>query len=148
AGVEGEGVHGVTLWGRQRVGYLRWKSVWSVQVNPEKTLGPHSPEGGCHDGTPITALSGPILVAKTLHEFHPGACDPGDSPPRLARLLGKPESGSDGTTTSNESSMFPPNATGSVSGPMSFRNSTIEPGHPCVKMRGIAFGFFDLTWMK
>jgi hypothetical protein len=59
-----------------------------------------------------------------------------------------PKPGSDGTTTSNESSTFPPNAAGSVSGPISFRNSAIEPGQPWVKMRGIAFGFLDLAWMK
>jgi hypothetical protein len=60
----------------------------------------------------------------------------------------KPSPGSDGTTTSNESAASPPNETGSVSGPISFRNSTIEPGHPCVSISGIALGFSDLTWMK
>src|SRR5580693_2341129 len=59
-----------------------------------------------------------------------------------------PNPGSDGTTTSNESAASPPNETGSVSGPISFRNSTIEPGHPCVSISGIALGFLDLTWMK
>src|SRR5580698_7575545 len=39
-----------------------------------------------------------------------------------------PNPGSDGTTTSNESAASPPNETGSVSGPISFRNSTIKPG--------------------
>ena len=59
-----------------------------------------------------------------------------------------PNPGSDGMTTSNESAASPPNDTGSVSGPISFRNSTIEPGHPCVRISGIASGFLDLTWMK
>ena len=59
-----------------------------------------------------------------------------------------PNPGRDGTTTSKESSTSPPNATGSVSGPISLRNSTIGHGHPCVKIRGIASGFLDLTWMK
>ncbi len=31
---------------------------------------------------------------------------------------------------------------------MSFMNSTIEPGHPCVKIKGIAFGLVHLTWIK
>src|SRR6516162_3408251 len=56
--------------------------------------------------------------------------------------------GSDGTTTSNESAASPSNETGSVSEPISFRNSKIEPGHPCVSISGIALGFLDLTWMK
>ena len=59
-----------------------------------------------------------------------------------------PNPGGDGATTSNESAASPPNETGSVSGPISFRNSTIEPGHPCVSISGIAPGFLDLTWMK
>src|SRR5215472_5166766 len=59
-----------------------------------------------------------------------------------------PNPGSDGTTTSNESAASAPNEAGSVSGPISFRNSTIEPGHPCVSISGIAPGLLDLTWMK
>lgn len=59
-----------------------------------------------------------------------------------------PNPGSDGMTTSNESAASPPNATGSVSGSINLRNSTIEPGHPCVSSSGIAWGFLDLTWMK
>src|SRR6185437_14909481 len=59
-----------------------------------------------------------------------------------------PNPGSDGTTTSNESAASAPDETGSVSGPVSFRNSTTEPGHPCVSISGIALGFLDLTWMK
>src|ERR1700722_7642596 len=59
-----------------------------------------------------------------------------------------PNPGSDGTTTSNESAASPPNETGSVSGPISFRNSTIEPGHPRVSISGIALGLEDMTWMK
>ena len=59
-----------------------------------------------------------------------------------------PNPGSDGTTTWNESAASPPNETGSVSGPISLPNSTIEPGHPCVSISGIAPGLADLTWMK
>jgi hypothetical protein len=55
-----------------------------------------------------------------------------------------PNPGREGTTTSKESSTLPPNATGPVSGSISLRNSTIEPGHPCVKIRGIASGFLGL----
>jgi hypothetical protein len=76
AGVEREGVHGVALFVRQRVGYFRRESILSVQVNPEKTLRLHGPEGSGYDGSPITALSGPVLIAKTLHEFHPCGCNP------------------------------------------------------------------------
>lgn len=59
-----------------------------------------------------------------------------------------PNPGSDGMTTSNESAASPPNDTGSVSGPISFSNSTIDPGQPCVSSNGIAWGSRDLTWMK
>ena len=58
-------------------------------------------------------------------------------------LMGEAESGQRrGITTSNESAASPPDATGSVSGPINFRNSTIEPGHPCVRIKGIALGIF------
>jgi len=68
--------------------------------------------------------------------------------PVCVGLPENPNPGSDGTTTSNESAASPPNETGSVSGPISFRKSTIELGHPCVSISGIAWGFLDLTWMK
>jgi len=68
--------------------------------------------------------------------------------PVSAGFWENPNPGSDGTTTSNESAASPRNETGSVSGPISYRNSTIEPGHPCVSISGIALGFLDLTWMK
>ena len=92
AGVEGDGVQGVLFFGRQRVVYLCGQCVLGVQVNPEKTLRPHRTEGGGYDGTPVTALGSPVLIAKTLHEFHPCGCDTRNSPPRLGRLSGKPES--------------------------------------------------------
>src|SRR5580698_9388541 len=53
-----------------------------------------------------------------------------------------PNPGSDGTTTSNESAASPPNETGSVSGPISFRNSTIEPGLADLVKRGQDSGVF------
>jgi hypothetical protein len=31
---------------------------------------------------------------------------------------------------------------------MIFSSSTIEPGHPCVTMSGIALGCLERTWMK
>jgi hypothetical protein len=50
----------------------------------------------------------------------------------------KPYPGSEGHTTWNASAAFPPKATGSVSGPMTFPNSTMEPGQPCVMTSGSA----------
>jgi hypothetical protein len=35
-----------------------------------------------------------------------------------------------------------------VSGPISFKKSTTELGHPWVRISGIASGFGDLAWMK
>ena len=60
----------------------------------------------------------------------------------------KPKPGSEGTTTSKASSALPPWATGSVSGPITSRNSTIEPGQPWMRSSGVAFFSADLTWMK
>ena len=51
-------------------------------------------------------------------------------------------------TTSNASAAVPPCAVGSVSGPMTFSCSMIEPGQPWVMITGSAFGCFDFTWMK
>ncbi len=65
--------------------------------------------------------------------------------------VGFPENpwpGSEGITTSNASSAFPPKAVGSVSGPMIFSCSMIEPGQPCVTISGKAFWCFERTWMK
>ena len=44
----------------------------------------------------------------------------------------KPKPGSDGHTTCIASAASPPWDVGSVSGPITSRNSTIEPGHPWV----------------
>ena len=41
-----------------------------------------------------------------------------------------------------------PCAVGSVSGPITFSCSMIDPGHPCVIITGKAFAFFERTWMK
>src|ERR1700744_232258 len=93
AGVEGEGLHGVALFGRQGVGYLGGKGVLGVQVNSEKPLGLHGPQGGGDDGTPVAALRGPSRVAETLHQLRPRACDARYSPPGLRGLLGESEPG-------------------------------------------------------
>ena len=60
----------------------------------------------------------------------------------------KPKPGSDGQTTWKASSGLPPCATGSVSGPMTLKNSTTDPGQPCVKTSGVAVGSGERTWMK
>ena len=60
----------------------------------------------------------------------------------------KPNPGSDGHTTWNASDADPPWATGSVSGPMTFRNSSTEPGQPCVMTSGTAPASGDRAWMK
>ena len=70
------------------------------------------------------------------------------SHPASVGLPENPNPGSDGMTTSKESAASPPNATGSVSGPINLRKSAIDVGHPCVRTRGSAPGFADLTWRK
>ena len=57
----------------------------------------------------------------------------------------KPKPGSEGHTTWNASEGSPPWALGSVSGPITFRNSTIEPGQPCVITSGSASAWGDRT---
>lgn len=51
----------------------------------------------------------------------------------------KPYPGSDGQTTWKASKGSAPYASGSLSGPMTSRSSTIDPGHPWVGTRGTAF---------
>jgi hypothetical protein len=48
----------------------------------------------------------------------------------------------------NASSAAPPNAAGSVSGPMMSQNSTTEPGQPCVMISGSASGEAERTCRK
>jgi hypothetical protein len=60
----------------------------------------------------------------------------------------KPKPGIDGMTTSNASSLLPPCAVGSVSGPITSSISITEPGQPCVMISGRAPSCSDLTWMK
>jgi hypothetical protein len=76
ASVEDEGLHGVALFGRQDGGDLCGKGVLGVQVNSEKPLRLHGPEGGGDDGTPIASLRGPSRVAETLQMSHSGSCQP------------------------------------------------------------------------
>ena len=59
-----------------------------------------------------------------------------------------PLPGIDGITRWNASAPAPPSALGSVSGPMTFRNSTIEPGQPWVMISGSAFGSVERTCRK
>src|SRR5947208_1982598 len=59
-----------------------------------------------------------------------------------------PNPGSAGITTWNASEAWPPYDTGSVSGPIRSRNSTIDPGQPCVSKSGKASGEAERTWMK
>src|SRR5258707_14572642 len=65
--------------------------------------------------------------------------------PRAVGLSENPYPGSDGATTWEASSGPPPWAVGSVSGAMTLRDSTTEPGHPCVRMVGSALRCFDGT---
>ena len=59
-----------------------------------------------------------------------------------------PYPGIDGITTSNASAASPPCETGSVSGPITSRNSATEPGHPWVRISGIALGSGERTCRK
>ena len=70
------------------------------------------------------------------------------SQPVVVGFPEKPWPGSDGITRSNASAALAPCAVGSVSGPMIFSCSMIEPGQPCVTMSGSASSCFERTWMK
>jgi hypothetical protein len=59
-----------------------------------------------------------------------------------------PKPGIDGITRSNASAASPPCERGSVSGPITSRNSATEPGHPCVRISGSAFGSGERTCRK
>ncbi len=60
----------------------------------------------------------------------------------------KPYPGNDGQTMWKASAASPPWAMGSVSGPMTLRNSMIEPGQPCVMMSGRASACWERTCRK
>ena len=60
----------------------------------------------------------------------------------------KPKPGSDGTTTSNASAGSPPNAAGSVSGPITLWKSQNVQGQPCDRISGTGAGPFPRSWMK
>src|SRR5215470_15549446 len=62
----------------------------------------------------------------------------GTSQPVSSGLAENPYPGIDGMTTWNASSALPPCAVGSLSGPITFSISTIEPGQPCVVISGSA----------
>ena len=68
--------------------------------------------------------------------------------PVAARGLDHPNPGSDGTTTSNASSGSPPDAPGSVRGPITSWNSQNVHGHPCVQTSGIGAGPLPRAWTK
>src|SRR5580693_1723958 len=69
---------------------------------------------------------------------HPASCG----------LVENPKPGSTGITRWNAWLAFAPWAAGSVSGPMTLRNSSTDPGHPWVMTRGVAFASGDRTWRK
>ena len=70
------------------------------------------------------------------------------SQPVAVGLAENPWPGSEGITRWNASASLPPCAVGSVSGPMIFSCSMIEPGQPCVTISGSASSCRERTWMK
>ena len=62
------------------------------------------------------------------------------SQPGLVGLSEKPNPGMEGTTTWKASAGDPPCATGSVSGPITSRNSNTDPGQPWHSSSGSASG--------
>ena len=68
--------------------------------------------------------------------------------PRPVSGLEKANPGSDGITRSNAIDGSRSCARGSVSGPITSRYSTTEPGQPCVRISGKASGSGDLTCRK
>ena len=69
---------------------------------------------------------------------HPASCG----------LAENPKPGSTGMTRWNAWPAAAPCAAGSVSGPMTLRNSSTEPGHPWVITMGVAFAWGDRMWRK
>ena len=59
-----------------------------------------------------------------------------------------PNPGMLGMMTWNVPDGSPPCACGSVRGPTTWANSTIEPGRPCVMTRGVASATGERTWAK
>ena len=62
-------------------------------------------------------------------------------------MFGAPENpkpGKDGTITVNASSGLPPKSSGCAKGFIISKNSTIDPGQPCINNKG--FGFFPLPF--
>ncbi len=68
--------------------------------------------------------------------------------PGWAGLPLKPYPGSEGHTTWKASAASPPCAVGSDSGAITFRNSTIDPGQPWVRISGSASACGERTCRK
>ena len=63
-------------------------------------------------------------------------------------LLEKPNPGSEGTITSKESFLFPPNFSGCASFSIISKNSITDPGHPCINNNGTEFGLLPFYLIK
>ena len=89
---------------------------------------------------PVAALGAVAVVAEPRHQLDPGRGDPLDVPAGRGRACRRSRSPAATGTTTWKASGLPPCAVGSVSGPITLRNSTTEPGQPCVITSGSASG--------
>jgi hypothetical protein len=80
-----------------------------------------------------------VYPKRFISTSHARAMRSGPQPVAVG-LAEKPKPGIEGMTRSKASAARPPWAVGSVSGPMTFTSSRIEPGQPWVMISGRAFG--------
>ena len=88
---------------------------------------------GGHERTPVAALRAVPVVAEPRHQLRPGAGDALHVPPGRASACRSSRSrGATGTPRGTRRAASPPCAAGSASGPITFWNSTTDPGQPWV----------------
>src|SRR6185312_10817871 len=119
-----------------------------VEMDADHMVGVTLADAVGHGRPPVAALRPVALVAQSSHQNRPRIGDMLDPQPVWEGLSLKPYPGSDGQTTWNASAESPPWVDGSVSGPITLRNSMTEPGHPWVRISGTASGWGERTCKK
>ena len=88
------------------------------------------------DRTPVAALRHETRVSEALHQLDPGTCHVVGVPAGVGRLAGEPVARHRRNHQMERVRCAAAVRRGSVSGPMIFSCSMIEPGQPCVTMSG------------
>ena len=154
-----EDVEGAVLFGRQarglrpatgeRLGDVRWHGRRHVRMDAEQAVGLEQRHLLGHGVSPVAALGDVPARTRGAASGRPRPWRCGSGPSRSSvGFPEKPWPGRDGMTRWNASAALASCAVGSVSGSMSFSCSTVEPGQPCVTIRGSASSCFERTWMK